>query len=89
MKIVNAIQDLVEETLDHSLGHCHWLLSRLGCPMEFNYVPQVVFSVVKEEPHFSIRVRQEDSDQVDHVDVLKFTEELRKGFLCVVKDYLV
>lgn len=61
--------------------------------MEFNYVPQVVFSVVKEEPHFSVCVRQEDSDQVDHVDVLKFTEELRKGFvklkIILFKDYLV
>lgn len=65
-----AIQDLVEQTLDHALGHCHRLLGSLGCPMELDDVPQVVLGIVEKQPHFSVGVREEDANQVDHVDVL-------------------
>lgn len=42
--------------------------------MKFDYVPQVVLGKVEEKPHLSVRVREEDSNQIDHVDVLQFPQ---------------
>lgn len=70
MEVMDTIQDLVEQAFDHSLSHSHWFLGRLCCPMELDNVPKIVFRVVEEQPDFSVRVREEDADQVDYVDVL-------------------
>lgn len=79
VKVMYAIQNLIQETLDHSLGYCDGFLVCLGCAMEFDYVPQIVFGKVKEKPHFSVRVREEDANQVDHVDVLQFPQQLEQS----------
>lgn len=38
MKVMDAIQDLVEQRLDHSSRQLKWLLVGLGCSVELNNV---------------------------------------------------
>jgi hypothetical protein len=38
VQVVDAVEDLVEQRLDHALGHHHWLLVRFGGTVKFYYV---------------------------------------------------
>ena len=53
---MNAVEDLVEQRLDHSFVDHNLLLVGLGSPVEFDDVPEIMFRVVDEQQHFPIRV---------------------------------
>ena len=38
--------------------------------------PEVVFSIVKQQPHFAVSVGEEDLLKRYHVSVLEFSQEL-------------
>lgn len=76
VQIVNPVQDLVQQTLDHSLRHEDRLLAGLRRPMELDDVPQIVLGEIEQQPHLPVDVRQEHPDQVDHVRVLQLAQQL-------------
>ena len=51
VEVVDAVEDLVEERLDHALVDHDLLLVGLGRPVELDDVPQVVLRVVEQQPH--------------------------------------
>ena len=53
VEVVDAVEDLVEERLDHPLVDHDLLLVGLGRPVELDDVPQVVLGVVKQQPHLN------------------------------------
>lgn len=77
MEVVDAIENLVEERLDHALVHHDLLLAGLGRPVVLDDVPEVVLRVVDEQPDLAVRVGEEHPLEVDHVRVLQFTQELK------------
>ncbi|KAK0132801.1 E3 ubiquitin-protein ligase RNF6 [Merluccius polli] len=81
MEVMDAIQDLVEQGPLHPPGPA----ARASCwtldaPVELAYVlwtNKVVLRVVKQQPHFAVRVRQEDLLQGDDVGVLQLPQKLQ------------
>lgn len=71
---MNSVQYLIQKTLDHSLRNQNRFLARLRRSMELDDVPQIVLSVIEQQPHLAIGVRQEHPDQVDDVRMLQFTQ---------------
>ena len=53
VEVVDAVEDLVEERLDHALVDHDLLLVGLGRPVELDDVPQVVLGVVEQQPHLN------------------------------------
>ena len=51
VEVVDAVEDLVEERLDHALVDHDLLLVGLGRAVELDDVPQVVLRVVEQQPH--------------------------------------
>ena len=43
MQVVNAVENLIQQGLNHSFVHHNLLLVRLSSTMELDNVPQVVF----------------------------------------------
>lgn len=76
VQVVDTIQDLVQQTLDHALGYHDGLLVGLGGAMELDDVPQVVLCIVKQQPDLAVHVRQEHADQVDDIGVLQLPQQL-------------
>ena len=56
MEVVDPVEDLVEQRLDHALVHHDLLLVGLGSAVELDDVPQVVLRVVEQQPHLEMRV---------------------------------
>jgi hypothetical protein len=75
VKIVDPIEDLVEQALDHSFGNHHCSLGSFRGAMELDDVPQVVFSVVEQQPNLPVSMREENSDEVDHVGMFQLAEK--------------
>lgn len=88
VQIVYSVQDLVQQTLHHTLRHKHRFLAGLCRPMELDNVPQIVFRIVEQQPHLAVRVRQEHPDQVDDVRMLKLAQQLNKGSPKKNREYL-
>ena len=72
-----SIENLIQQGLDHSLIDHNLLFIGFCGSVEFDDVPKVVFRIVDEQPNFSIRMREKNALEVDHVRVLEFTEQLR------------
>ena len=53
VEVVDAVEDLVEERLDHALVDHDLLLVGLGRAVELDDVPQVVLRVVEQQPHLN------------------------------------
>ncbi len=74
MEVVDPVQDLIQEGLDHSFWNHDWFLRGLRRPVVLDDVPEVMLCKIKEEPDFPIRVGEEDSLEADNVRVLQLTE---------------
>lgn len=74
VQIVNAVQYLVQQALDHPFRHHNRLFGRLCSAMEFDYVPQIVFGIVEEQPNLPICMGQKYPDEVDHVGMFQLSE---------------
>ena len=77
---MDAVEDLVEEALDHALVDHDLLLAGLGRPVVLDDVPEVVLGVVDEEPDLAVGVREKHPLQVDHVWVLQLPQKLEINF---------
>lgn len=74
VQIMDSIQDLIQQTLHHSLRHHDGLLVGLRRSVELDDVPQIVLRVVKQQPHFAVIMGEEHSDQVDDIRMLQLSE---------------
>ena len=57
VEVVDTVQDLIEETLHHPLVDQQRFLVRLGGPVVFDDVPEVVLGVVEKQPDLPVSVR--------------------------------
>ena len=58
VEVVDSVEDLVEERLDHALVDHDLLLVGLGRAVELDDVPQVVLRVVEQQPHLNDTMRR-------------------------------
>lgn len=42
--------------------------------MELDYMPQIVFGIIEEQPNFAIIMRQKNTNQIDDICVLQFAQ---------------
>lgn len=77
VQVVNAVQYLIQQTLDHAFRHHDRLFILFGGSVEFDDVPQVVFGIIEQEPNFSVGVWQKYPNQIDHIRMLQFTQQLK------------
>jgi hypothetical protein len=71
VQIVNAAQDLKQQTLDHAFRHEHRLALLFCGAMKLDDMPEIVFGKVEQQPHFAIAVTEKDATQCDDVGVSK------------------
>ena len=55
VEIMNPVENLVQQRLDHALVHHDLLLVGLRRTVELDDVPQVMLRVVEQQPYLAVR----------------------------------